>query len=99
MDTEKLVEELHLGSDTCLEENALPLPNHTHDFDALESSVSSLQRLEPEHRTNSTFDGAVIRFELAVEVFDLPVGRPRPRAFVTSSVCELHRRTTGSDPC
>ena len=73
VDTEKLVEELPLGSNTGLEENALTLPDHAHDFDALESGVRSLQRLETEHGTNSTFDGAVIRFELVVEVFDLPV--------------------------
>lgn len=37
VDAEKLVEELPLGSDSGIEENALTLPDHTHDFDALES--------------------------------------------------------------
>ena len=50
----------------------LPFLEHAHEFDPDECVVSCVERFEPRHGSNDTFDGPMILLDDLVQVFHLP---------------------------
>jgi hypothetical protein len=72
-DVEELVYETDLLSDAGLTCEAMPAPDHTHDFKALDGSRRCLHRLKASGGTNDSFECAMIGFNDVVQVFAGPV--------------------------